>query len=106
MRIAPKYQWNEPRLWRFIAARFRDGKPVKFESNTKDITTNGICCALSWMLRQPYYYDGPAFDLLDTYEPELGWWPNGEKNKILRARMCEKIARHLKKFIDKSQAAV
>lgn len=105
MRPIRPYLWNEPRTWNTMAKYFRryhktgiDTPPDKYKQR---IVNCGICKALSIMINQPFQYTGPGFDLLTSFRPVNygydGWWEYGQGNALIRARLCEKIARHLKK---------
>ena len=101
------YLWNEPRLWRRVAKAFRTNEMVKGQPfNCK--ADMGICKALSYVLGNPFSYEGLAFNLLQKYAPfpsaagfTAKWWSYDPNNKIIRARLCEKIARDLSKGIDR-----
>jgi hypothetical protein len=104
------YQWNEPRLWRRVAKAFRTNEMVKATYLDIDIPIcdMGICKALSYILGKHFSYEGPAFELLKKYTPFPSnpnfsgrWWSYANENRILRARLCEQIARDLSKGIDR-----
>ena len=101
------YQWNEPRLWRRVAKAFRTNEMVKGDPFNCKVDL-GICKALSYIIGKPFFYEGPAFDLLRGYAPFPSsltfrgrWWSYANENRILRARLCEQIARDLSKDIDR-----
>lgn len=101
MKTALPYQWNEPRLWRHVADQFRQS----YKKEDWRIAPNGICRNLSLALRQPYDYSGRAFDLLNQYRNEFDLWDYTREYLLLRARLCEKIARRLKKELKLAQTS-